>query len=165
MCEAKRPDRLLDLAEACPDMSFEMVGPVYDTAYSQEIYKRAMRMENVILRGPLSHGQTLACYRRAVCLCCTSVYEGFPNTFLEAWSQGLPVVSTFDPGGLIVKHGLGKIAHDVEGLACSIRELLRIREQYHEIANSARQYYRSNHTVGAVMPRFEKVFTNALGAM
>ena len=27
ICEVKRPDRLLDLAETCPDLNFDLVGP------------------------------------------------------------------------------------------------------------------------------------------
>ncbi len=101
-------------------------------------------------------------YRKASVLCCTSDFEGFPNTFLEAWSWGLPVVSTFDPDGLIIDRGLGQVAKDVGGLAAGIRALLDSPERWARASQSARDYYRENHDADKAMPRFEQVFLDAV---
>lgn len=61
---------------------------------------RARSLSNVRLHGRIAERAALAeLYRGAALLCCTSSLEGFPNTFLEAWSHGLPVVTTSTPTG------------------------------------------------------------------
>jgi glycosyltransferase involved in cell wall biosynthesis len=162
--EVKRPDRLLDIAEAHPSLAFDMVGPSYDTDYSRRIVERARQARNVALHGPIAWDEVWDYYRQAACLLCTSDFEGFPNTFLEAWSQGLPVVSTFDPDGLIARRELGLVAGDVPSLAAAIRRLLASPDLCGRLSRNARQYYLENHTVEAAMPRYERVFLEVLSA-
>ena len=162
VCEVKRPDRLLGVAEACPDLVFDLVGPSYDTDYSRRIVERARQIRNVTVHGPVGWDKVWDYYRQATCLLCTSDYEGFPNTFLEAWSQGLPVVSTFDPDDLTARRELGLVAGDVPGLAAAVRRLLTSPDLYRRLSQNARQYYTENHTVEVAMPRFEEVFLKVL---
>jgi len=50
-------------------------------------------------------------YRDAHCLVSTSAHEGFPNTFLEAWRVGTPVVSlAVDPARIAREEALGGFA-------------------------------------------------------
>jgi len=158
ICKPKRPDRLLDLAEACPNLSFDIVGPAGNSEYARTVCDRAKTIANVILHGRVSRDRVSEFYRKAGVLCCTSDFEGFPNTFLEAWSYGLPVVTTFDPDNLIAGRGLGRVGKDVYELASCINELLDSREARRKVSQAARAYYLENHTVETAMARFEREF-------
>lgn len=159
ICGVKRPDRLLDLAEACPDLQFDLVGPAAETEkYARGICERAKTISNVTVHGPVARTRVFEFYRKAHLLCCTSDYEGFPNTFLEAWSCGLPIVSTFDPDNLIAEKGLGRVCKDVPDLSAGIRQLLESPQQWHKASQSAKEYYSQNHTVDIILPRFESIF-------
>jgi glycosyltransferase involved in cell wall biosynthesis len=158
VCEQKRPDRLLDLAEACPELTFDMVGPLYSDAYAKSVADRAKGIRNVVVRGPVQRDGIDALYKSAACFCCTSGFEGFPNTFLEAWGHGLPIVSTFDPDSIIQERELGVVAGDVPKLAAGLRSLLQSPARYQEISRNARQYAFDHHRPEAVMPQFEEVF-------
>ncbi len=160
--ELKRLDRLLDVAEVCPEVSFDVLGPPADTEYARSVCLRARSLTNVVLHGPVSRGRISEFYRRAKVLCCTSDSEGFPNTFLEAWSHGLPVVSTFDPDNVIAERGVGVVATGVSGLVNGIRRLVRSQECWHEASQAARQYYKENHRVEVTMPQFESIFLSLL---
>jgi len=164
LCEVKRPDRLLDVAEACPDVHFDVVGPPADSDYVHGVCQRAKRIANVTLHGPVARDRVGQFYSKASILLCTSDFEGFPNTFLEAWSYGLPIVSTFDPDNLIAQRNLGIVASDAQGLGSGIRGLLGDPQRWQQISEAARRYYVENHTVEAVMPKFEKVFKEVLQA-
>lgn len=158
LCRVKRPDRLLEAAAACPEIGFDVVGPPDDDAYVNDVLRRAREMPNVALHGRATRAQMDAFYRGAAALVCTSDREGFPNTFLEGWSQGLPVVSTFDPDGLIGRLGLGAaVPPDPAAIAAALRGLLGSSESWTEASRRARQHYLSNHTVDQVMRRFEAV--------
>jgi glycosyltransferase involved in cell wall biosynthesis len=157
----KRPDRLLDLAEACSDLHFDLVGPAYDASYSRRILERAHRRHNITVHGAMTPGRLTTFYRRAACLCCTSDSEGFPNTFLEAWSYGLPVVSMFDPDHLLTEQGLGIAATDVPRLARAIQDLLTAPGRWRTASTTARSYYLRHHSVDRVMPLFEQMFAAA----
>jgi glycosyltransferase involved in cell wall biosynthesis len=162
ICPEKCPERLLELARLCPEVHFDVVGPADGSAYAREICDHACTLPNLTLHGAMPRARMAEFYRRAACLCCTSVLEGFPNTFLEAWSHGLPVVSTFDPDRLIAEHRLGVAAGDVAGLAAGIRRLIHAPEAWTEISARVRGYYVENHTPDAVMPRFVAIFLDAL---
>jgi glycosyltransferase involved in cell wall biosynthesis len=162
VAQVKRPDRLLDLARACPDLQFDLVGPLSDGDYSAAIAEQAGRLPNVTVHGPAVRAQVSEFLRRAACMVCTSDHEGFPNSFLEAWSEGLPVVSTFDPDGLIATRGLGLVAEpNVASLEVSLRRLLGSPDEWTAASRAARRYYVDNHTLDQVMLRFEKLFLDA----
>jgi len=113
-----RPKRLewfLDVAEKCPQITFYVIGASNtDSGYASSLTRRAAGMHNVKMHGRILHANMASYFQHCRILCCTSTYEGFPNTFLEAWSLGIPLVSTFDPDGVIASNGLGWVAQDVE---------------------------------------------------
>ena len=115
----KRPDRFLDVVEACPDLEFDLVGPAGGDPYAREISERAACYPNLRVHGGVPRDDVPMYYRKAACLCSTSDVEGFPNTFLEAWSYGIPVVSTIDPDDLILEKGLGSVARNVPELVAA----------------------------------------------
>ncbi len=163
LCEVKRLDRLLDLAEACPNLEFDVVGPFHDSEHTRRNCDRAKNISNVTLHGPASRDRVSLFYKNARVLCCTSDYEGFPNTFLEAWSHGLPIVSTVDPDHLIARKGLGAVGTEVSELADGLKKLLNSPDHWRKTSESARQYYVQNHAVEHVMNQFDSVFCTTTG--
>ena len=100
-------------------------------------------------------------YAEASLLVCTSEYEGFPNTFLEAFSLGIPVVTTFDPDGIIARFELGAYASSANALAESIRVLTRDDQSYEETSKRCKRYFAQNHRVPASLERLEASVLNA----
>jgi glycosyltransferase involved in cell wall biosynthesis len=127
------------------------------------LIERAAKISNVEMHGPVRHADMIEYYRKCHVLCCTSAREGFPNTFLEAWSLGIPVVSTFDPDGAIGANGLGWVAQDVEGIAAHLEEIARSPEVRVRAARAARQYYLRNHTPDACLPVLERLLRTVAG--
>ena len=159
---AKRLEMLLDLAELAPDILFEVAGSADPAGpYSDELIRRASTLSNVRMLGRVERERIPDLYRGAACLCCTSYHEGFPNTFLEAWSQGIPVVSTFDPDDLIAEQGLGGVAQDAAGLLAAIRRLTGSPQEWRGASERGRAYYETNHLPENTLPRFEAVLAGA----
>lgn len=155
----KRLELLLDMAEACPDYIFDVVGAANAASpYARSLAERAAGIRNVVMHGRVVHKDLGSLYRQARLLCCTSSFEGFPNTFLEAWSIGLPIVSTFDPDNVIASRGLGVVASNVSNLRDGIETLILSHEKWQYASDCARAYFAENHTLDAVMPRFLDVF-------
>lgn len=107
--EVKRPDRILDLARAMPERSFHLAGG--KLAAEAELYETTVRaaaaLPNVTFHGRLPYAQANALYRRARVFVNTSDLEGFPNTYLQAWAAGVPVVTAIDPDNVIRRERLG----------------------------------------------------------
>lgn len=159
---AKRLEMLLDVAEMAPDIVFDVAGlPDPRSAYTDALAERAGRIPNVRMLGRVERANIPALYRGAICLCCTSSHEGFPNTFLEAWSQGVPVVSTFDPDDIIRTKGLGGVGTDARTIVEQIRSLAASPQGWQAAAQRGRDYYVENHLPANVVPRFESVFLDA----
>jgi glycosyltransferase involved in cell wall biosynthesis len=157
----KRPDLLLELVKTCPEIEFDFAGPIYDDSYSQRVATDLRRCHNVTTHGAVPRERVAALYRAAALLCSTSGTEGFPNTFLEAWSYGVPVVSTADPDGIVQTHGLGAACADVGQLAEAIRAFRASPDALRASSARAREYFLGHHGFERVMPRFEEAFAHA----
>lgn len=159
--ESKRLEVLLQVAAELSEYNFTVGGsPSKDDVYSQRLMDTMNKMDNVTYLGMVARADMPELYRSSTIFCCSSKYEGFPNTFLEAWSQGLPIVSTFDPDYLIQERKLGISAANKDDLVSGIRKLCSERTLWLEYSFNARRYYQENHSVDHVMDEFEKIFIN-----
>jgi glycosyltransferase involved in cell wall biosynthesis len=105
----KQPDRVLTLAAQLPEAAIHMVGgalPGEEALYERVRHEASLR-PNLTFHGRLSYHDVNALYARARVLVNTSEVEGFPNSYLQAWIHGVPVVSYLDPDGVIGRNGLG----------------------------------------------------------
>lgn len=158
--EVKRLHLLLDLAESCPQYVFDLVGK-HDahSAYARQIRARAERIGNVKLLGWIPNNRVGEQYLRARVLLCTSDFEGFPNTFIEAWAHGIPVVSTIDPDGIVERHGVGVVGRDVPSLKAGLMQITQSNHTWAQYSERARRYFLENHTVDAVAAAYEKLLS------
>ncbi len=152
----KRLEWLFELARQCPEIDFDVIGDAnMPTEYAQRLHADAKALANVVLHGRVAHAELEKFHHAAFAYCSTSVYEGFPNVFLEAWSTGLPIVSTFDPDNVIRRHDLGHVVGSVEGLVKAFRSMLEDREAYLQQSQAARNYFLENHAVDKVIPQYQ----------
>lgn len=159
MDPVKRLELLLDIAARAPEIEFDVaVANMNETEYARDLRSRAATLSNVNWLGPVAHEQIATQYQAATCLACTSAFEGFPNTFIEAWSHGRPVVTSFDPDGLVARLNLGSVARDAGEFVKAIRALAQPDENWMEKSRNARRYYLENHRLEIAMPRFEEQF-------
>jgi glycosyltransferase involved in cell wall biosynthesis len=162
--EQKRLELLLDVAEQCPEIMFDIVGAAnVDSNYAASMIKRATQISNVKLHNWVPYAEIPKYYQNCHILCCTSEYEGFPNTFLEAWAQGIPVISTVDPDNVIVSNGLGFLAKDVEGIVACLKKITQSGETWLKLSKAAQQYYILNHTPEVCLPKFERMLLEVTG--
>jgi glycosyltransferase involved in cell wall biosynthesis len=118
---------------------------------------------NVEWLGPVPFEETLSWFDRAATLVNTSPegHEGFPNTFIQAWLRGVPVLTLgVDPDGVIREHDLGDVARDVDGLAATLSDLLADASGYARLAANVSAFARERFTV----ERVADCFLDALGA-
>ena len=74
----------------------------------EEVCVTARALPNVHFHGPLPYHETCEFYERARVLAGTSEMEGFPNTYLQAWARGTPVVAFLDPEQLLTRNAMGR---------------------------------------------------------
>jgi glycosyltransferase involved in cell wall biosynthesis len=121
----KRAELLLTLAERFPDMSFHMAGGPLAIApkYFEAMRSKAAALPNVEFHGAVLYHEVGELFERARVLVNTSETEGFPNTFLQAWGCGAPVVTFLDPGEIVAREGLGRAVANFEDMQDAIGAL------------------------------------------
>jgi glycosyltransferase involved in cell wall biosynthesis len=123
----KRPDVLLEVADRLPGVAFHMVGGTVpgELQCFESTRADAAKRGNVKFHGAVPYRNVGGFYARARVFVNTSDVEGFPNTYLQAWMSGTPVVAFFDPDDVIARHGLGVVVRTPEQMADAIRMLVQ----------------------------------------
>jgi glycosyltransferase involved in cell wall biosynthesis len=126
MVKHKNPELFLELAKSLPMYNFAMVGGKGDPRLMLEIEKQAAKIENLEYLGHQSFEKVEGLFDQAAIFISTYsiATEGFPNTFLQAWSRGIPVVSSMDLDKLISRNNLGIVADSALGMKKAIQSLM-----------------------------------------
>ena len=152
----KRPDVVLELARRLPQYRFALVGgsvPKHK-AYFDRIESEAKQLSNLIMAGGVPYQNVGAWFDRARLHLNTSDVEGFPNTFLQAWSRSIPVVSFFDPDGLIQQRRLGCTCSGVDDMAGTLDDLLGDPQHCAEIASRAHSFVAADFAAHNIAARY-----------
>jgi glycosyltransferase involved in cell wall biosynthesis len=138
----KRPEVVLDLARRLPHVKFTLAGGALPGAedYYQTVIQAASQLPNVTCPGAVPYAEVGTLFSRARIFLNTSQIEGFPNTFLQAWVRGVPVVTFFDPDSLIKQRQLGRTATDLDDMVNGIRTLLEDSQERERAGERARAY-------------------------
>jgi glycosyltransferase involved in cell wall biosynthesis len=154
----KRGDMLLDLAEACPEYEFDVVGAANAAAAcGGALEARADQIPNVTMHGRVPRAEMGRYYEKATLLLCTSAFEGYPIMFMEAWARGIPTVSTVDPDDVITTGSLGCVADSVPALKQVIDRLIGSKDRWRACAVNARRFYLNNHTIDSTVNAYERL--------
>jgi glycosyltransferase involved in cell wall biosynthesis len=162
----KRPLAFLDLAEHFPDIAFRIAGMEMDSDVTQQARQRAAAMDNVTWLGFLDAESVRAEFRSADVFVSTAALEGFPNTFLQSMSAGVPVLSlAVDPDGVLARFGMGTVCGDDPILLASeLGRLSREPELRTTMGSAGIGYVCANHASSAVIPRYAEAIRSAIAA-
>lgn len=144
----KRPEWILSAAKELPYHSFTMIGgpDTKEISYYRGVENEARAINNVSFLGSRPFIETCGIISKAKVLVCTSTFEGFPNTFLQAWSYGIPVVSTVDPSGIIATNKLGCVISSEEELSKKLKLILEDKVLYEQLCVNVKEFFAANYS-------------------
>jgi glycosyltransferase involved in cell wall biosynthesis len=160
----KRPDRVLELAGRLPEVKVHMVGgslPGEEALYL-DIRLTATATANVSFHGRLSYWDANELYGRAKLLVNTSDVEGFPNSYLQAWIRGVPVVTLIDPDGVIEREGLGVAAGSAAQIPSAISHLLSNPAAWKAASDRCRAFMAREYGEDRVLAPYLDTFENVM---
>ncbi len=148
--EMKRPELFLELVNRIGHTGtfFDMVGKPSEI-YENAVAETSKKNKNFCYHGQLKNDTVLNMIQSSSVTVSTSSLtvrvdssEGFPNIFIESWKYGVPIISFFDPDGLIAKHKLGFVCGNVDEMAHAIKYLYNNPEIYNTMsANCIKIFY------------------------
>jgi glycosyltransferase involved in cell wall biosynthesis len=151
----KRPELALEVAARLPQRRFVVIGgEAHGEARAragryQALCARARELGNVEMTGFLPLAEVERRFDRARVLLNTSVYEGMPNTFLQAWARGVPTVATVDVGAPVYP-----VVRDAAAAAREIERLLAEPAHWQRVSRACRERFERHHSASAVTARY-----------
>jgi glycosyltransferase involved in cell wall biosynthesis len=140
--QLKRPDLLFQLARRLPALRFHMAGGPMPGAEElfDAVKAEAAAIDNLTFHGPVPYQAIGELFARARVLAGTSQIEGFPNTYLQAWAHGVPVVAFLDPQRLLSRQALGEAVTDLDSMTHAVAGLCGNPESWEAVSLRCRQY-------------------------
>ena len=165
----KQPELLLEIARRLPQHRFVMVGGpgggrAQDARYFEGVKSEARALRNVEFAGFVPYAGVEAYFNRARVFANTSRYEGFPNTFLQAWARGVPTVSFVDTGSRDALQPVYAVVRDVCEAAREISRLMLDDDHWRAASSRCRTHYWAHHSMSSVTARYAEALTALGGA-
>ncbi len=158
----KRPELFLELARRLPHLRFRMVGgpsaEVGGESHFARIKEAAAAIPNLDFVGFVPFAEIDAHFNAARLFVNTSDYEGFPNTFLQSWSRGIPTVSFCDTGSTLNGERVVNVAAGPDEMAGLVERLTEDDNYWDETGRRVRDCYQRSHTLDAAMDVYSRVF-------
>ena len=149
----KQPDAFIELARSLSDepIRFVMIGGMqFEEREAAALQARIDATPNLTYTGPIPQDAVNQWLLDAHLLVNTSRYEGFSNTFIQAWLREVPVCSlNVDPDRLLSgEQALGRCAAgDPQQLASQVAALLNDAAERQRIGERSRRYAEAEHGI------------------
>jgi len=145
---------VFELAKRFPDVDFYLGGTAQFSDFMDPIVEKNKNIPNVRLIGVVDEKIKAFLLSNCWALLNTSIHEGLPVTFQEAFSYGKPVIASVDPEGLVSKYGYftGEILGEgvdpvsLDKFSSKIKEFLENKDERIAKGLSAKEYVEHFHT-------------------
>jgi len=150
----KRPQEFVDLARRLQHLpaQFELIGGMQLSEDKEQLLlNKIQELPNCHYIGPISQDEVNQKLAEAHLLVNTSSYEGFSNTFIQAWQRKVPVCSlSVDPDNLLSEKQLGTYAAgDPVALKKDVEDLLLDEQKRMSYGLEAEAYAAEHHSIAA----------------
>lgn len=137
------------------DCKFILAGRSSDKGYLEELLQQMQGLLNIEYVGGVTFEESNRLIGHAGIFVNTSKYEGFPNTFIQAWMRETPTVSlNVDPDDVIKKNKLGFHSGSFEQMVKDVRFLVQNKRVREETGRKAREYAIREHDFGKIAPKY-----------
>lgn len=142
--EEKAPEKYIEIVNKYSgnNIEFKMIGKILDVKYN---YIKELNKKNFCYYGPLSYRETLDLFKESHILINTSLSEGFPNTFVQAWRNGMMVISLGVNPNNLLDGRLGFCCSTTEEIIDKIN-FIKDNELIEKNMDYIEEYIEKNHT-------------------
>ena len=156
--QVKRPEILLELACQMQELKFVMVLNRVDQRQFEEVMSQ--KPANVQIYERVRFQEMERLFKEAGVLVNTSIFEGFPYTFLQAGKFGVPILSLeVDPDGFIQRYHCGKVAMGNKArLLEGLQEWIGNPDLWRTYSKNIRDYVESRHELNLVVRQLDGLF-------
>ncbi len=157
----KQPEIFLKLAEKYQkqNVQFIIAGRPDRSSYQKLLIEKASKLPNLSYLGEISFKKTNELLSKSLLFVNTSITEGFPNTYIQAWMRETPVVAlNSDPDDLIKSHKLGFHSGSFKQLIKDVGYLIENEDERREMGKKARKYAINNHDIKKIGKKYFEVF-------
>lgn len=151
----KQPELFIKLAREFEtidsSIKFFMVGAPasWDHKWQKRISNVIKKVRNITYLGVQPLNKVNDLFRESHILINTSLYEGFSNTFIQAWFNGVPVISlNCNPDGILERHNIGLFCNgSFERMISNLKKLIYYKETRDQMGKDSRVYAEKNHSL------------------
>lgn len=147
----KQPEMFISLAKKFPQEKFTMICPPAENnpAYFLKVKSLAESRPNLNFIKQVPFSEINAYFSRSKILISTSLSEGFPNTFIQAGLNRVPIISyKINPDNIIGRFRIGYCANgDLKQLEKHLRRVLTNERLRLRLGFNVYNYVRDNHDI------------------
>lgn len=140
----KRPELFVELAERLQyrsDVKFIMIGRAGGSDWEKRLFVRMNRIINFQYLGELPIRKVNDILSGSHVFVNTSRYEGFPNTYIQAWAREVPVVGlNVDPDGSIEQQKIGFHSRTFDQMVKDVQLLINDQKLREEMGKRAKKF-------------------------
>jgi len=146
----KQPEVFIALAENLRHINAEfiMIGRKANDSWSEKLIGRINKIDNLNYLGEKTLEETNEILSKSHIFVNTSLYEGFPNTFIQAWMRKVVVVSlNVDPDSVLKNNKIGFHSQQFDMMADNVKELIENKKLREEYTENGQKYSFENHAL------------------
>jgi len=154
---------LYEVATSLPDIEFHIAGRKSSNNLDEDTNNALIKLgncKNVKFVGYLKRKEIGPFLSKAYALLNTSHYEGFSNTYLEAFTSGTPVLTTVNanPDNLIDEKKLGIVVNEISEFKQAILTIMK-ENIFNDFSNNCQKQISKAHNPKVLAKKVKQIIT------